>query len=70
MTFRVHATTNSQQHAAAICLRLQDEGLDADYGTAQDLGHWADLWPDSAHLLRSAHEYFVIVIQDGPYGAR
>ena len=72
MTFRIHATTSNQQQAAAICKRLQDdEGLQADYGSLEELrDYWARLWPDSAHLLRSLHTYAVIVIQDRPYGTR
>ncbi len=66
MTFRIHATTSSQEQAAAICVRLQEEeGLPADYGSLEDLrDYWRGLWPDADHLLRSLHTYAVIVIED------
>lgn len=64
--FRVHATTSSQEQAAAIALRLQEEeGLTSDYGTIEELrDYWVKLWPDAAHLLRTLHTYVVIVIED------
>lgn len=64
--FRVHATTSSENQAAAIVLRLQEEeGITADYGTIEDLrDYWARLWPDAAHLLRTLHTYLIIIPDD------
>jgi hypothetical protein len=65
MMFRVHATTSTQEHAARIVRRLeQEEGLTADYGSVEELREWwVQLWPDAAHLLRTLHTYVVIIIE-------
>lgn len=55
---RVHATTDVEMQAAAIALRLQqDEGLNTNYGTVEDL-------KTEGLAIRSSLRYAVLVLEE------
>ena len=53
LPFTVHATTSNESQAAAITQRLLDQGIDATYGTVEEI-------EARGYSVRSQHTYAVL----------